>query len=217
MYVDMTIDVLQQFGIIIQKEDNKYIIKGNQKYHGRNSSVEGDYSNASFLGAFNHLGGNIQINNLNPYSYQGDKVYEEYFTILEKSGQKVDISNCIDLGPVLMAYCAIKAGGTLTGTKRLKIKESNRGLAMKEELEKVGSQITIFEDEIVIKKLKPTVPKVPFSSHNDHRIVMALSLFATLFDIEIDEYEAIDKSFPLYFEYLSRLGMEVDYEITQEE
>ena len=107
-----------------------------QKYNGRNSSVEGDYSNASFLGAFNHLGGNIQINNLNPYSYQGDKVYEEYFTILEKSGQKVDISNCIDLGPVLMAYCAIKAGGTLTGTKRLKIKESNRGLAMKEELEK---------------------------------------------------------------------------------
>ena len=116
------------------------------------------------MGAFNHLGGNIQINNLNPYSYQGDKVYEEYFTILEKSGQKVDISNCIDLGPVLMAYCAIKAGGTLTGTKRLKIKESNRGLAMKEELEKVGSQITIFEDEIVIKKLKPTAPKVPFSS-----------------------------------------------------
>ena len=46
---------------------------------------------------------------------------------------------------------------------------------------------------------------------------MALSLFATLFDIEIDEYEAIDKSFPLYFEYLARLGMEVDYEITQEE
>ena len=217
MYVDMTIDVLHQFGIIIQKEDNKYIIKGNQKYHGRNSSVEGDYSNASFLGAFNHLGGNIQINNLNPYSYQGDKVYEEYFTILEKSGQKVDISNCIDLGPVLMAYCAIKAGGTLTGTKRLKIKESNRGLAMKEELEKVGSQITLFEDEIVIKKLKPPVPKVPFSSHNDHRIVMALSLFATLFDIEIDEYEAIDKSFPLYFEYLSRLGMEVDYELPQEE
>ena len=56
-----------------------------------------------------------------------------------------------------MAYCAIKAGGTLTGTKRLKIKESNRGLAMKEELEKAGAQITIFEDEIVIKKLKPNL------------------------------------------------------------
>ena len=88
---------------------------------------------------------------------------------------------------------------------------------LKEELEKAGAQITIFEDEIVIKKLKPTAPKVPFSSHNDHRIVMALSLFATLFDIEIDECEAIDKSFPLYFEYLSRLGMEVDYELPQEE
>ncbi|MGN1295207.1 MAG: 3-phosphoshikimate 1-carboxyvinyltransferase [Bacilli bacterium] len=217
MYVDMTIDVLHQFGIIIEKEENKYIVKGNQKYQGRDSSVEGDYSNASFFGAFNHLGGNIQINNLNPYSYQGDKVYEEYFSILEKPNQKVDISNCIDLGPVLMAYCAIKAGGTLTGTKRLRIKESDRGLAMKTELEKIGAQVTIYEDEIVIKKIKPTAPKIPFTSHNDHRIVMALSMFATLFNIEIDDYEAIDKSFPLYFEYLSKLGMEVDYAITQDE
>ena len=212
-YIEMTLDVLNKFNIKYERNNNTIKIFGNQKYIGINSIIEGDYSNSAFLDAFNYLSCNVKINNLNPYSLQGDKVYIDYFNKLNKDYYELDISNCIDLGPVLFAFAALNHGGKFTGTSRLKIKESNRDLAMKEELAKVGVEVIVNDNDVIVNKSLIHKPLVPFDSHNDHRIVMALSLFLTQFDIQINNANAINKSYPYYFKDLEKLGVDVTYDL----
>ena len=211
-YIDMTLDILSRFGIIINKVGNHFYINGHQKYINKKmvQKVEGDYSNASFLYAFNYFGGNIDIKGLNPESLQGDKIYNDYFwTLNNEDCPTLNIENCIDLGPVLFAFAALKNGGHFTGCERLKIKESNRAIAMKEELEKMGADITVNDDEVIIKKTKLHYPTSSFDSHNDHRIAMALSLFSVLFDIQINNASSVNKSYKDYFKVLNSLGLEI--------
>ena len=211
-YIDMTIEVLEKYSIKINRVGNTFIIPGNQKYIAKDYEVEKDYSNSAFLEAFNYLGGNLKVLGLNPSSLQGDKVYQDYFELLSKGNVTLDISNCIDLGPVLFVFASLHHGATFTGTSRLKIKESDRGLAMKEELAKVGVQLDIYEDEVIVNKSELNKPCDMFNSHNDHRVVMALSLLSTKFDIVISNAEAVSKSYPHYFKELEKVGVKIDYE-----
>lgn len=211
-YIDMTLDVLAKYQIKFECKENSILIKGNQKYIASNHEVEGDYSNTAFLDAFNYLGGDIKVNGLNKNSLQGDKIYIEYFKKLNEGNVTLDISNCIDLGPVLMVFAALKNGARFIGTSRLKIKESDRALAISQELKKVHVKLDVFDDEVVVHKCNLCTPSEPFNSHNDHRIAMALSLISTLYDIEIMDAEAINKSYPHYFEELKKVGVKIDYE-----
>ena len=211
-YIDMTIEVLEKYSIKIEKEDNALIIPGNQKYIAKDYEVEKDYSNSAFLEAFNYLGGNLKVLGLNPSSLQGDKVYQDYFELLSKGNVTLDISNCIDLGPVLFVFASLHHGATFTGTSRLKIKESDRSLTMKEELAKVGVQVDIYDDKVIVYKDELKEPCGIFNSHNDHRIIMALSLLSTKFDIVISNAEAVSKSYPHYFKELEKVGVKIDYE-----
>ena len=101
-YIDMTVKVLSDFGVTVTPRENGYFIKGSQSYKGCNYSVEGDYSNAAFLDAFNLLGGNVSVKGLSADTAQGDSVYKEYFFRI-KSGGCFDLSDCPDLAPVLFA------------------------------------------------------------------------------------------------------------------
>lgn len=212
-YIEMTLDVLNKFNIKYERNGNSIKIFGNQKYISIDSIIEGDYSNSAFLDAFNYLNSNVKIDNLNLSSLQGDKVYIEYFKKLNENFVQLDISNCIDLGPVLFAFAALKHGGKFTGTSRLKIKESNRALAMKEELAKVGINVIVNDDDVIVNKSPIQKPSTSFDSHNDHRVVMALSLFLSQFDIKINNVEAINKSYPNYFNDLEKLGVEIIYDV----
>lgn len=211
-YVNITLDILSKYGILYKVDGLNIYIKGNQEYKASNNKVEGDYSNAAFLEAFNYFNANINVLNLNDKSLQGDKIYQEYFKLLDKENVTLDISNCIDLGPILMCFAALKHGATFIGTKRLQIKESNRALAMKEELAKVNVKVDILDDSVIVYKSDIKNNRIEFNSHNDHRIVMALSLISTLFDIKINDALAINKSYPNYFKDLEKVGVKIDYE-----
>ena len=210
-YVDITVDALSRYGIeISETEPNVFYIKGSQKYQPQNMIVEGDYSNAAFLDAFNYVGGRVDVLGLNKESRQGDKVYKELFCQLQKKDPVLDISLCPDLGPVLFALAGVKNGAYITGTKRLRIKESDRAAAMGAELSKFGIITEIEENSVKItapKKLKK--PSEELWGHNDHRIVMALSVIATLTGAVIDGAEAVSKSYPDFFEVIGTLGTEV--------
>lgn len=208
-YVDMTLNVLKQFHINILQNENMYIIKGQQKYIACNCEIEGDYSNAAFLDAFNYFNHSIHLLSLNPFSLQGDKIYQSYFNILNQENATIDLANCIDLGPILIAFAALKNGATFIHTNKLKIKECDRGEAMKEELAKIGSNIEILEDQIIVYKSSLHAPNKPFLSHNDHRIVMALTLISSLYDIQILNASAINKSYPNFFKDIQLLGGKV--------
>ncbi len=207
-YVNLTISALKLFGADIDFEDEFNITIKKSVMHPFLGRVEGDFSNAAFLDAFNYIGSTVEIGNLNPDSLQGDKVYKEYFDEISKGVPTLDISDCPDLGPVLIALASLKNGAILTGTDRLKVKESDRGQVMHEELQKLGGGLVFGENTI-------TVPGQTLQScavldgHNDHRIVMALSLILSVCGGVIDGAQAVRKSYPGFFEDIKSLGAEV--------
>ncbi|MBO5358951.1 MAG: 3-phosphoshikimate 1-carboxyvinyltransferase [Clostridia bacterium] len=210
-YLNLTVKALADFGVQITRYDERtFYIKGNQTYKSRDLKVEGDYSNAAFFEAFNLIGGNVVVSNLSKISAQGDRVYKKMLAQIREGAPTLDISDCPDLAPVLIASAALKNGAVFTGTRRLKIKESDRGAAMAEELSKFGCDIKVFENKIAVPKSELYSPKLPLSSHNDHRIAMALSVVASVYGGEIYGAEAVSKSFPDYFERLNSLGIKTE-------
>jgi 3-phosphoshikimate 1-carboxyvinyltransferase len=191
------------------KNERTLYIPGGQKYSPVNDSVEGDYSNASFFAALNVLGGDVTIDGLDENSVQGDKVFSKYFDMIKRGTPSINISDCPDLGPILFALAAANNGGVFTGTRRLKLKESDRGEAMAEELRKFGAIVTVNEDEIVVFPKEFHRPSSVLNGHNDHRVVMALSILCTIFGGEIEGAEAVNKSFPDFFEKLQSVGIDV--------
>ncbi|MBR5139549.1 MAG: 3-phosphoshikimate 1-carboxyvinyltransferase [Clostridia bacterium] len=209
-YIGLTISALKNFGIAAEwTDDNTLYIPANQTYKPCDITVEGDYSGAAFPDAFNLFGGKVNMLGLNENSLQGDKVYKKYYGMLTRGVPTIHIGDCPDLGPIMFAIAAAKNGGIFTGTKRLKIKESDRAAVMAEELKKFGSAVSVYEDTVVIYPKDFHAPDELLSGHNDHRIVMALSVLLSLTGGVIDGAEAVRKSYPEFFEDLKALGLEV--------
>ncbi len=209
-YIDLTLNVMRKFGMKIEwKNERTLYIPGGQKYSPVVDSVEGDYSNAAFFSALNILGGDVQIEGLSENSVQGDRIYSKYFEMIKKGTPSINISDCPDLGPILFALAAANNGGIFTGTRRLRIKESDRCDAMAEELRKFGVSVTVNDDDVVVFPKEFHKPSEVLSGHNDHRVVMALSVLCTIFGGEIEGAEAVNKSFPDFFEKLQSVGIDV--------
>lgn len=212
-YIDMTIDMLNRFGInVFWKEKNLIFIKGRQKYRSSDIVIEGDYSNASFLDAFNYLGSNVKILGLANKSLQGDKIYKKYFELLESGKHEMSLAQCPDLGPILMVLSAFKNGAVFTDTKRLRIKESDRALSMAEELRKIGVDVKISENSIEVYKSAIHRPKEVIDSHNDHRIAMSMAIALTKTGGSITNCQTVRKSFPNFFKVLNDLGINMGFE-----
>ena len=211
-YIEITLDALGRFGIEVRRDgENRLEIPGRQSYVPTDVQVEGDWSNAAFLHALNALGGNVEVTGLNGENLQGDRFCLEAFAQLDGENATIDIANCPDLGPVLFAVAAAKSGATFTGTKRLRIKESDRATAMAAELAKFGVSCTVEENSVIVGSEGLSAPTEPLQGHNDHRIVMSLALLASLVGGEIEGAEAVSKSYPDFFDDLATLGLEITY------
>lgn len=209
-YLDLTVESLKMFGVDVSWEDEHTLyVRGNQSYVPCEADVEGDYSNSAFFEAMNLFGSDIKLNGLKGDSLQGDKIYIKYFEMLERGTPTIHIGNCPDLGPILMAVAAAKNGAVFCGTHRLKLKESDRGAVMAEELSKFGTSVAVHDDSIVVYPKSFYAPTSTLSAHNDHRIVMALSVLLTLTGGYIEGAEAVRKSLPEYFELMKSLGGKV--------
>ncbi len=212
-YINMTCEALSLFGIEIKRNGREYFVKGNQKFRAENITVEGDYSNAAFLDGFNLIGGNVNVLGLNSNSLQGDRVYKKMFAALQDKNASFDLSDCPDLAPVMFALAACKGEVVFTGTKRLKIKESDRAEAMKSELAKFGIETVVFENKVVVRGGQIKAPEAVLCGHNDHRIVMALSLLCSITGGRIEGAQAVSKSFPDFFSVIKSLNVDVvEYE-----
>lgn len=228
-YIAMTLQMQELFGVSVKAEETaeavRYRIGGECAYRNAVYETEGDWSNAAYLDLLNIPGnGCLQIAGLNGDSLQGDRIYRDYYERIKRydpAGGKgaavsraadmpsLDISDCPDLGPALIAAAALCHGAVLTGTARLAFKESDRGQAMAEELAKCGVGITVNEDSIIVPDCPLKAPAVPLSGHNDHRIVMALSALASAAGGVIEGAEAVKKSFPGYFEIIGKAGIDL--------
>lgn len=212
-YVDMTIKVLKDFGAdITETEKNFFEINGKGRLSPGVFTVEGDWSNAAFLIALSRLVGTISVSGLNENSVQGDRFLSVAFDALDGENAEIDLKDCPDLAPILFSYAAYKNGGKFINTRRLRVKESDRANVMAEELKKFGANVKVYENSVEIEKTQLKPPIVPLCGHNDHRIVMALSVLAAVFGAEIDGAEAVNKSYPDFFRVIKKAGVNV-YEI----
>jgi 3-phosphoshikimate 1-carboxyvinyltransferase len=224
-YIEMTIAAMKRAGVTVEKTDAlTFRIPGKQKYLPCVQAVEGDWSNAAPLLAMGLL-----VDGLDDHSLQGDRRCPAYIDQLKKGYARLDLSDCPDLGPVLIAAAALQHGAKFIGTRRLKIKESDRGLAMRQELDKMGVTVETEENEIFAhagaecreepadeecfgKASGLRRPKEPLDGHNDHRIVMALAVMLTKTGGTIRGAEAVRKSLPDFWDRLAELGVEMRVE-----
>ena len=208
-YLAMTLEAMKDSGVAMEREGNVLRIPGGQKCRAGEKTVEGDWSNAAFFEALREAGHDIRVDGLKEDSLQGDKACREYFRRIREGNAAVDVTDCPDLAPVLMAFAAMCGGAVLTGTRRLRFKESDRGAVMAEELAKFGVSVEIGENEIRVGGEAPRAPKEILQGHNDHRIVMALAVLCMRTGGTIEGAEAVRKSFPAFWERLRALGAEL--------
>ena len=212
-YIDLTLVALRRFGVEVSWQDERTLfVPGDQYYTPCQTENEGDWSNAAFLYALKYCGYPIEISGVNINSLQGDKICSAHFHSLSSGYAEIDISDCPDLGPILFSFAALQHGGRFTGTKRLKIKESDRAAAMAEELRKCGVQMLVEENEVVIRPSALHAPNAPFYGHNDHRIVMSLAVISIITGGVIQGAEAVKKSYPGFFEDLRKMQVKLKYE-----
>ncbi len=203
-YIRMTADIMEKFGASVKlTEDNEIIISCEGGFVPADIEVEGDWSNGAFFLALDALGFEVYPEGLDSGSLQGDKIIRRYLAKLCRGNPTLDITDCPDLAPILMAVAGVKNGARLIGTSRLKLKESDRGQAMAQELSKFGIEVLLGEDDIIVFPCQSIMtPKIPIYSHNDHRIAMACAVLMTLTGGEIEGAEAVNKSYPDFFEVL---------------
>lgn len=207
-YIEMTVKTMRDFGVDVDFEGDKITLIGIGKTKNTDYTVEADASNAAYLEAFGFLG-DIKVSGVNEDTVQGDIIYKKYFKELKGGKREFDLKDCPDLAPCLFAACCLFGGAQFSGTRRLKFKESDRAAAMKEELLKFGAELIIEEDRVGIIAGRLSPPGESLNGHNDHRIVMALSLLCAKFGGRIEGAEAVSKSFPDFFGKIEELGIEV--------
>lgn len=212
-YIDITLDTLAAFGIeVTWQNETALFVKGNQYYTPQKLTVEGDYSNVAFTEALALLGDDVTTLGLSDASKQGDRIFYRYFEALKQGAPTLSLADCPDLAPILMTLAALMNGAVFEDTARLAIKESNRGEAMAEELAKCGAYCHIEENRITVEKRALHAPREALYGHNDHRIVMSLSVLLTRLGGKIEGAEAIRKSYPDFFEKLLSLGVSLTKE-----
>lgn len=214
-YVGMTLEVLKTYGIVVEEISSGFLVPGNQKYvaPAEGPKIEGDWSGAAFILAMNALGNEVTMSaadraSLSPDSRQPDKAIVPYLAELKKEGEvTLDVDSCPDIFPILTIVAAFRDSPTIfTGTRRLKIKESDRTAAMAEVLANLGARCEVHDDNVVVSGTD--IPRGgSFSTRSDHRIAMSIAVAATRVTapVSIDNTACAAKSFPTFFEDFNQL------------
>ena len=228
-YIEMTRAAQSRFGVVSAWLDEYTLaVPGGQAYRPRDMAIEGDWSQAAFPAALGVLAGDVTVTGLEPGTLQGDAVILDILrrcggraeavpggVRFQKSalhGTKIDLADCPDLGPILMALGLLCEGETvITNAGRLRLKESDRIAAMEQELRKLGGQIESDGGTVTMRRSVLHAPAGLLWGHNDHRVVMSLTVLAAAagLPVQIDGAEAVAKSWPGFFAAVRQLGVEV--------
>ena len=236
-YIDLTLDVMKQFGLRVPENKNYESFYFAPSTHDslpiaigittHNYTVEGDWSGAAFLLVAGAIAGNIVVKGLDVFSPQADKAVLQALMdcgcIISIQPEQIEIgpaplkpfhfnaTECPDLFPPLVALAAYcKGKSVIEGTTRLTHKESNRALTLQEEFAKLGVTIEL-QDDLMIVHGGGGLKGATVHSRHDHRIAMACAVagLKAAGDVTIEEAEAINKSYPDFYEHLKVLGASV--------
>jgi 3-phosphoshikimate 1-carboxyvinyltransferase len=223
-YVDVTMEMLTDFGIRIEEEQNTYYIHGNQAYRPQTYHITGDFSSAAYFMTTGAItGAPVRIDNIDMNSAQGDKYIVEILREMgadvtlshhaltvsggELRGISIDCSDIPDLFPILCIMGMYAEGKTtLHNAPHLHYKESDRISNMASELKTLGIRTEILDDGLIIHGGAPRM-NVTVHSHHDHRICMALSIAALASGpLTITDVECVSESYPAFFDDIKSIG-----------
>lgn len=214
-YVDMTLDVLDRFGVRVEVLEDGFLVPGDQVFQARDFTIEADWSQAAFWMAAGLLGNPVLTVGLSDQSTQGDRVIDEHFASFAWGTWRtveIDVSNCPDLLPPLAVMAAFHDGTTrLINAARLRLKESDRLATVTKMLTALGGQVEEGPDWLAIPGTR-FLRGGTVDGANDHRIVMAAAIAATRCTgpVTILGAEAVNKSYPTFWDEYKRLGGEFD-------
>jgi 3-phosphoshikimate 1-carboxyvinyltransferase len=224
-YIELTLQLMAHFGVTVTHEDfSSFHFGERQAFRACDYTVEGDWSGAAFLLVAGAIAGQAEVDNLNIRSAQSDKailvaleragarVMRGMFTVLiEKAPLRAfdfDATDCPDLFPPLVALAANCEGTTsIKGVSRLAHKESDRGRTLQEEFAKMGVEISLKGDEMLVTGTTH-IRSAEVHSRHDHRIAMACATAALKADgpVKIEAAEAVYKSYPEFWNHWQKLG-----------
>ena len=232
-YIEMTAALLKKFNVPISKLKNTYTVNSSTKSKQiKEIKIESDWSSASYWYSICALSKNakIELNFLNKKSLQSDSILPELYKILgvktkykknsiiisrkklETKSINYNFINCPDIAQTFAVTCfGLGICAKLNGLSTLKIKESDRIIALKTELEKMGAKLVITNNSIELKKSKPIPFEGVIETYNDHRMAMSFSPLALVYNsIKIANPEVVSKSYPRFWKDLKSVGFSVN-------
>ncbi|WP_417197109.1 3-phosphoshikimate 1-carboxyvinyltransferase [Bizionia sp.] len=230
-YIKMTLQLLNQIGVETFFENNIIEIKPLKKIKNSELTVESDWSSASYfysLIALSRMETEISLTSYNMDSLQGDSVlakiykqfgvstsFQEKSITLKKVAKinssveiKLDLVNAPDIAQTIAVSCfGLGIACHLTGLHTLKIKETDRLVALKTELEKLGATVIITEDSLQLKATTTIKKDIAIDTYNDHRMAMAFAPLALKTDLVIHDAGVVSKSYPSFWNDLKATGI----------
>ena len=228
-YIKMTLSLLEKIGVETSFEGQTIHVKPYLETDSKTITVESDWSSASYfysIVAFSPIGTQVRLSTYKKDSLQGDAVLKEIYnqmgveTTFEDSkitlkkinnflpeSIDIDLANAPDIAQTIVVSClGLRIQCQITGLQTLKIKETDRLVALKSEIYKFGTEINISNDSLSLLNPKPLVSGAIVETFNDHRMAMAFAPLALLTSFSINEAEVVSKSFPEFWANLSELG-----------
>ena len=226
-YVEITLELLKNARINVITDFREFMVPGAQEYSDMDFYVPGDFSSASFhLAAAAITNSKLTVNSLTR-SRQGDERIVDILKEMgarvewkddevtvdgaELKGIKIDAGDVPDLVPILAVLGTFAKGKTeICNVSNLRYKETDRLLAMTTELSKMGVDIRVTGESLIIKGTKPVGTRL--HGYGDHRIVMALTVagLASEGETQIDTAESVNVSYPDFFDDLFALGANIE-------
>lgn len=232
-YINMTLALLKEIGVETSFVENKIIVKPQFTIHNSQLTIESDWSSASYwfsIVALSEIGTQITLSSYKQNSLQGDSALVEIYnnfgvetifnndnsiTISKTSNLKLEtlnfkLNNCPDIAQTIAVTCfGLGIGCYLTGLHTLKIKETDRLEALKNELTKLGANISVTNDSLTLEPSEKTNENISIKTYQDHRMAMAFAPLALKVPIIIEEAEVVSKSYPTFWDDLKSVGFTI--------
>jgi 3-phosphoshikimate 1-carboxyvinyltransferase len=236
-YINMTLALLEEIGIETSFIENKIIVKPQFTIHNSQLTIESDWSSASYwfsIVALSEIGTKITLSSYKKNSLQGDAVLTEIYkdfgvetifnndhsiTIskerihnLQLTTHNSQLNNCPDIAQTIAITCfGLGMGCHLTGLHTLKIKETDRLEALKNELTKLGATVSITDESLTLVKNSLPLEGLgkAIKTYQDHRMAMAFAPLALKVPIIIEEAEVVSKSYPTFWDDLKSVGIQI--------
>ncbi|WP_372752210.1 3-phosphoshikimate 1-carboxyvinyltransferase [Mariniflexile sp.] len=231
-YIKMTLSLLDEIGLESSFVGNTITVKPNtKKLTPKTLTVESDWSSASYyfsIAALSEVGTEITLSSYKENSLQGDSVLVDIYkhfgvntsfknntVVLEKITENLkpfayDLANAPDIAQTIAVTCfALGVPCDLTGLHTLKIKETDRLVALKTEIEKLGGNVEITEKSLHLSASSSIKEYVPITTYNDHRMAMAFAPLALKVPVVIEDAEVVSKSYPTFWDDLESVGFKI--------